>query len=431
MQLNLDIATEHVRIGGEDAPGRLDLTGQWVDFYALLSLSLLGPDPLAQVTADALARVGPWRHKASASVGKEVARHLSDLARRDLGGMIACTSKTRAWRLALPPGRLVLRPDRVAVRTWLDGRVARPADSDGWIGTVRTLVDVSTVLQQGDGEDALRRLDGLPALEPGLAPALEAWSALLRGRALQLYDEDDDRLHELHDRWCGRVDAPGRATGVRLRAMLARRHRFEDPEATRASLAKVAADLELRGDVGSLAVVENVMGLLARRAGQPGAAASHLLRAAALFGISGDHPALQGALFNLAICRRDALRGAGRPPDEAVLDLIELCRLVCARFGVGNDSAQAEIAGAEWAFEMGDLARARRYLETAAALLGTIDAIYDQAYFLEVRAQIAGAEAGREGDRRRDLRSARGLYLRAGDRVAAKRVERLLEHVAG
>jgi hypothetical protein len=169
------------------------------------------------------------------------------------------------------------------------------------------------------------------------------------------------------------------------------------------------------------------MGLLARRAADPTTGADHHLRAAALFGVGGDYPSLQAALFNLAICRRDTLEQQGRLPDEGVLDALEMCRLVCATFGVGRDSAQAEIAGAQWAHEMGDTARARRYLAEAEGLLRTIESTYDHAYFLEVRARIDHADSGGAGDPARDLRTARRLFARVGDARGVARVRGLLK----
>jgi hypothetical protein len=92
------------------------------------------------------------------------------------------------------------------------------------------------------------------------------------------------------------------------------------------------------------------------------------------------------------------------------LELVEMCRFVCTRFGVGNDSAQAEISGAAWALEMGDTARARFYLGEAERLLQTIESTYDQACFFEVRATLDRADPRPGGDPLRDLRTAEDLF---------------------
>lgn len=422
MKLLIDVHGERVELGS------IELRGQWVDFYALLALARTEQnDPDAYVTAATVSRVGPWRHKAAGSVGKEVSRHLATLAGNQLDSAIGFQGRTRMWRLELPPGALTFTPDRHTVQAWLDARSRSSEPTGEWMDLLRALIDAAVALQHGNAEATLDGLSPFAQTASSLEPALAAWTALLRGKAsLQHDDEDDDLLSRLHDTWSNRVDAPGRAVGVRLRTYLVHRYRFEAPAATMASLGKLAADLELRGDIGSLAMLENVMGLLARRAGDPADGAARHLRAAALFGIGGDFPSLQAALFNLAICRREALQREGSPPDEGVLDLVEMCRLVCARFGVGDDSAQAEISGAQWAHEMGDATRARRYLADAERLLQRIESTYDQACFLEVRALIDHADPGSAADPLRDLRAAEALFTKVMDMDSVARVHRTL-----
>lgn len=423
MELSIDVDAERVRLG------ETDLHGQWVDFYAVLALARTeAADPLAFASAEALSRVGPWRHKAAASVGKEVARHLKQLARSGLDRAIACHGRTRAWRLEIAPQDIRFAPDREAVRAWVHARSLGAHQQDGWTGDVRMLVEATATLQHGEAEAAMELLGGLSKAPGRAEPALEAWSALLRGRAAFLHeDEDDELLSKLHEAWGGRTDAAGRAVGARLRTFLAIRHRFEDPETTLASLTKLAADLEIRGDIGSLGAVENVLGLLVRRVGDPASGAAHHLRAVALFGIAGDYPLMQAALYNLALCRRESLGQAGQPPDEAVLELVELCRLVCARFGVGSDSALAEISGAQWSLEMGDVERARRYLDAAEVLIKRVESTYDQACFLEARAQLELAAPTGGSNPARDLRAAELLFLQAGDQEAATKVRSAAE----
>jgi hypothetical protein len=286
-------------------------------------------------------------------------------------------------------------------------------------------------IQGGDADGALRWLDRLPETLDDVEPALEAWSVSLRARAAaQFYDEDDEVLSQLDERWSDRTDAPARAVSARIRALMALRYRFETPAATLASLGKVAAELERRGDIGSLGAVMNVMGLLARRMGDPDSGAANHLRAVALAGISGDYPSLQATLYNLALCRRAILARRGKPPDHAVFTLVDLCQRVCARFGVGGDSALAEISGAEWALEAGDLARARRYLDQAEALVRGLDATYDQACFLEIRADVERADPRGQADPSHDLRTAEALFSKVGDEAAAARVRKKLASLA-
>jgi hypothetical protein len=425
MDILVDIKTGVVRIG-ERA-----LTGQWVDFYALLGLARSDETAAeAPVTADTLARTGPWRHKAASSVGKEVARHLAWLSRNGLEGVVECQGRTRSWRLGVPSATIRFEPDRSAVAAWIEVRSQVEGSGSGWIEGLQKLVEATAELQRGRAESAIDLLRSVPESLAGCEPALQAWRALLCGRAFAQSDEDEE-LYRSIDEWSARSDAAGRAVGARLRAVAAFRHRFQEPAATLASLVKLAAELELRGDIGSLAVLLNVMGLLARRSGHPEAGAAHHLRAAALFGIAGDYPSLQGALFNVSICRREILHRQGQPPDEQTLALVDMTRSVCRAFGVGRDSAQAETAGAEWALEMGDVARARGYLEEAEELIKTLESTIDQAYFLEIRARVELADPTGKSDPAHDLRSAERLYEAAGDLESAARVSRARRRLCG
>jgi hypothetical protein len=421
MLVLVDVKAGVVQIGSKS------LSGQWVDLYALLALAAVdGSAAGPHVTAEALARTGPWRHKAIPSVGKEVARHLAWLSRNGLEGVLGSYGRTRSWRLRLEPESIRFVPDREGVQAWVLARTQTITCDKGWLDGLRALIDATAELSRGRAEqvlDILGAADATPERLGSSEPALRAWGALLTGRALAQADEDD-ALHVLIEEWSARADAASRAVSARLRAVAAFRHRFSDPSATMASLVKLAAELELCGEIGSLAVIVNVMGLLARRAGQPEVGMAHHLRAAALSGIVGDYPQLQGAVFNMSICLREILRREGRPPDKQILALVDMTRFICAKFGVGGDSAQAETAGAEWSVEMGDAARARTYLAEAEGLIKTLESTFDQAYFLEVRAAVELFDPTGESDPAQDLRASARLYEDARDNASAARVAR-------
>jgi hypothetical protein len=416
--LLIDVEAKGVQLG--DAV----LHEQWVDFYAVLALAQLEGDDEAYVSADELARIGPWRHKVAASVGKEVARHLTWLARQGAAHVVADRGRTKAWRLAVPATSVCLRPSGAHVAAWIANRSAQPAAQETWVADLERLVTATAALHQGEAEAAFEQADA-PIAYAG-EPALAAWSALIAGRAALQHD-DQDRLLDLYEGWRRRTDAVGKTVGSRLRALMAYKNRFTDTAGAMTTLRRLAADLEAGGDVSALASVLNIMGLLAMRLGDVRAGAEHHLRAAALFGIVGDYPSLQGALFNLANCRRRAQLHAGGPPDEAVFKLVELCRLVCKRFGVGADSAQAEIFAARTAFEMGDIPRARRYLTDAEVIVEWIEASFDQACFLLLRAEIEYAHPLGVHDPLRDLQTAERLFLDVADDRSAAEAQRLFK----
>jgi len=421
MKLLVDVEAPRVQIG------TVELGGQWVDFYALLALARTERvNPQAYVSAEEVARLGPWRHKAIASVGKEVARHIHRLKREGMDHVVQCLGRTRAWRLGMNPRSLQFYPDRDTAQRWTLARSRSAPRALARVEDLRALVEATLALQRGEAEATVSSLEGRPAIDGD--DALAAWSALLRGRAAHQLD-DEDLLEGILETWSERIDAPGRAVGARLRAIVAYRHRFEAPSSALASLGKLAARLELGGDISTLGIVVNVLGLLVRRTGDPDAAAAHHLRAAAIFGMIGDYSSLEGSLFNIALCRRETLGRAGRMPDEDLLALVDLCRLIDTCFGVGGDSAQVETTGAQWASEMGDMERARSYLRAAEKRVRTIESTFDQAYFLATRARIELAQPDGTSDPVRDLRAAERLFTEIGDEASASMMRRMLKAI--
>ncbi|WP_438002923.1 hypothetical protein WME89_28830 [Sorangium sp. So ce321] len=280
------------------------------------------------------------------------------------------------------------------------------------------------MLYEGKFDQVLSHLE--QPVDASMEPAVEAWAALIRGRAAY-HGKEDALLSALHEAWARRADGPGRTVGARLRALVSAANRFDKPEAELRALSRLAAELELRGDTAALGSVLNVMGLLARRAGDTSGAMTYHLRAVVLLGVCGDYPSLEGALMNLANCRRESLQKNNQPIDEVVFMLVELARLVCSRLGVGINSAQTEVAAAQWALEAGDGQRARYYLREAKTIVERIDNILDQACFHFARARIELAFPDGGSDPLRDLRTAARLFEEAGDRMALDETKRLLK----
>ena len=398
---------------------------QWLDFYAILALSRTDEATSASfVSADTVSRIGPWQHKAPASVGKEVARHLVRLDEQSLGKLLGSRGKTRTWRLTIPAKSIRFVPGREEVARWVESRSLRARDEHAWVGDLRRLVEATLSLYEGDAERALSHLE--QPVDASMEPAVEAWAALTRGRAAYRCGEDE-LLSALHEAWLRRADGAGRTVGAKLKALVSLRNRFEKPDSVLRSLSRLAAELELRGDTAALGSVVNVMGMLSRRAGDPESAMTYHLRAVVLLGITGDYPSLEGALMNLANCRRESLQIANQPIDEAVFTLVELSRLVCRRLGVGIDSAQTEVAAAQWALEAEDEQRARYYLREAEVIVKRAGDTFDLGCFHFARARIEHAFPDGTSDPIKDLRIAEKRFEEAGDRMALAETRRLLK----
>jgi hypothetical protein len=213
----------------------------------------------------------------------------------------------------------------------------------------------------------------------------------------------------------------GDAVRDRLAAQRALASRFSTPRAAVRALGKIASRVEARGDLATLGVVTNTLGVLYRRIGEIRAAAALHRRAIGLASVSGDYRTVQAAIFNLALCRYRVRKDAGLPPDEHMIHLAELCERVANRFGVGNDSAQAPSTAALWASQLGKCSDAQRHLRSAEALIEKIASTWEQGYFHEVRARIARNCPSPGVDPSRDFRTAAILFEKAGDTAAARR----------
>jgi hypothetical protein len=160
MKVYVDVVKERVRLG------KLSLEGQWVDFCALLAVSRCeGPDPDRYLSAEELARVGSWRHKAATSVGKDVARHLGKLARAGSGGLVHHRGRTQAWRLAVAPPAIKLLPGPDTVRAWLTARSVGDVRLDHHVGALQALVEATLELSGGAADAARKLLAASSALD--------------------------------------------------------------------------------------------------------------------------------------------------------------------------------------------------------------------------------------------------------------------------
>jgi hypothetical protein len=333
--------------------------------------------------------------------------------------------RTRCWRLKIQPEDIEFVPDRDVVVGWLETRLPKLEQVDAWVEELEALVSAQIALQRGQAEVA-RDLTRTHAF--GTHPEFEAWLGLLDARATDIYispQENDLALDVLLDQWSERTDVLGRSIAARIAARVALRRRFSEPDVQLSWLSKIAADLEHSGDIGALAVVLNVQGILLTRSGLPERACYYHCRAAALFGIVGDYNSLQGTLFNLANCRVKALAKTGENPDARSFDLLELSKKVCQTFNVGQDSVQTEISGCHWCVDAGDYEGARVFLESGKVVVDALDSEFDQACYLLARGRLTLIDPGR-GDPTHDLQASRRLFVKVGDHATLAWIDELL-----
>ena len=347
---------------------------------------------------------------------------------RRLAGVVQHDGATRRWRLAIQAGSIRVRPTKQALRKWIHDRSRVDIDDVEWVRDLRLVIEATADFHLGRAESALARLDRLGGRFSRGNPSFEAWVTLVTESARLDY-LDQRELSQAWRRWTKPATRLEQSVRARLAAMLARARRFVEPERTFRPLAKIASALDRRGDVASLAVVLNVLGFLARRAGDPELGADFHRRAIGLSGIVGDYRTLQSGLFDVALCRRKLRTQAGQSPDSAMFDLVDLCLFVCDRFGVGADSAQAEISAAHWSIELKEFDKARRYLQRAHTIIKNVDSLWEQAYLLYIRSELELASRTGTYDPIKDLVTAERLFRNAGDPGTAREAARLRRRV--
>lgn len=403
--ITVDLKEQLVRI---DA---LTLRGKWVDFYALLASKRLELATTEQfVPAEQLLEIGLWQNKTLLTLRKEVWAHIENLRRRNLSHVILSRGKTLAWRLAVPISSVSLSPDLRTLERWIEERAFREV-SEAAAATVPLLVEAHATAHHGARAKARAILARIPA---GRDPALNAWFSLVEARTAPDGEEGETTLDRLHHDWSALPGALARSIAWRTLTIAEYRRRWEDADSTRRTLRRLASDIERHGDVGALAMVCNVLGMLARKVGSYREAESQHLRAVVLSAVNEDFHTLQGALFNVAHARHDRLRTEGRPNDSVVYAYVDACLAVCDHFRVGADEVEAEVSAASWAANDGRIALARAYLERAAGLIPRIDSKYEHACFYAARAVVSLADGVSRRAVIEDFRLAQRLFDEVG-----------------
>jgi len=349
------------------------LHGQWVVFYLAMALrARAGDAPSPFLAAQELYLLGAWPSKKFESVGKEVARHLQDLAEEGMGEFVLHDGRTKRWRLGLPPQQVRFLPTLERCENWLrqqqldplGGIEKIPRPILAWISaTTRALIR----LEQGRIQEGLDLVRAAKAENAGsvLLGAIAELVELRLCAKLGEYPDPDD--WEYLSQCEGNI---GKTLLIRASLAQALAPDFDTLGAAIENLRKVTTRLQLLPDINGLGNAYNALGVLFRRNGQPDLAEKCLRYAIALLIASFDIPILQAALFNLG----HALSKVAVDDDELreALRLIELDREICYALGLGKDSAQGEIVAGTICLELDDLPEAERWLQEGRKIAETL-----------------------------------------------------------
>ncbi len=379
------------------------------------------------VTARDVHALPAWSAMAQESVGKQIARQIDTLRMRGFD-LIEWRHKTINWRLKPGHWELAAPFTHTAARDFLDHRKASATrrfatvpldDMTRWAMNSATATVAITAGHVAKGYAALKS-----AYAATDHPDLLAISDILATRIGQ-------RLERAHDPVPGNL---GRypsvfELSVEARRMAAYAIRSESSawEGQVKELLRLLPRLSGIGSLNSTAYVLNGIALLLRRLGRHEEALNHIHEAVPLAIFSGDLTLIQSVFFNLGnilseLRRTDPARVAPADPSA----LLEMDVAIRRTFGLGKDSAQAELLLAYLALEDGALDRAADWLAESAALIELNRIPNDRALFHRIAGLLSLARAPGNTDGLKELEKAITLFQQVGNRAAAARVS--LEH---
>jgi len=370
-QITIDISEETVTLTKTDTCRVLHR--QWVIFYLAMALRSQSDDATSPfLEAQELYLLGTWFSKKVESIGKEVARHLQDLAEDGMGEFVLHDGRTKRWRLGVLPQQVAFLPSLERCELWfrqqqldpLGGIEKIPRPILAWISsTTRALIR----LQQGQIEEGLDlvRVAKAKNADSILLGAIAELVELRLCAKLGEYPDPED--WEYLSQCEGNI---GKTLLIRASLAQALAPDFDHLGEAIESLRKVTTRFQSLPDINGLGNAYNALGVLFRRNGQPELAEKCLKYAIALLIATFDIPTLQAALFNLGhALSKVAVDDEGL---REALRLIELDREISYALGLGKDSAQGEIVAGTICLELDDLAEVERWLQEGRKIAETL-----------------------------------------------------------
>lgn len=398
----------HLQILSNDPPGVVlngpslerHLSGKARSLFLLLAAESASD---RHILRDEVHALPDWHGMAPESVGKQVARLIDTLAAEG-HDLVEWQQKTNGWRL------------KPVVRTSIDEdtrqRARKALAAMDWHNWARfaaapvpeivpwALGNLQAILAMTAGEADTSYAQLRASFESAGHQDLLAISNVLATRVGQRLEQPHLPVPPVRNRVRSVFEA---AVEHRRRAAYAVRAPAAEWPRLRIDLEESLNETSASGDLTTLAVVLNACAVLDRRLGSHESALACIKEALPLAIFSGDLILMQNVLFNFGnilseVQRKDPSAFAGVDP----LALLEADMAIRSRFGIGKDSAQAELLVAYLAWERGDIPRAHTALASAKPIIAVNRSAADKALYLRVEGLIlndsadpADQEAGR------------------------------------
>lgn len=412
--IDLVIDAAHGQIRLESADSSLVVRGKMAEFLCQLMVQN------DWVSANAVHALPGWRTMAMASVGKQISRQIDTLIARGFD-VLDWTGKTVSWRLK-PQLRSGLTSSTVAAaRAWLEDReasianrfkaVALPEITQWAIHSASAMIAITSG-NVGQGYAALKQAYGATD-----HPDLLAITNVLATRIGQ-------RLETPHSpvpaNLGGNLSVFELSVEARRLAAYAIRSDSNDWAAQLLVLQRLLSRLASVGALDTKAYVLNGIALLLRRLGRHVEAVSYMQEAVPLAVFSGDLALIQSIFFNFGNILSDLRR---TQPDQMAgvdpLPLLELDIAIRRQFGLGKDSAQAELLIAYLSLEQGQLTQVDRWLAEAQAIIRLSNSLADRALFHRISGLLKLQRAPGAADGLSDLETAISLFEAVGNTASA------------
>lgn len=345
------------------------------------------------VYSDVIGLLPGWARMLPESIGKQVARMIAEHARLGIA-VIDYHQKTNGWRLSpavrqhLPKMEIDAARNIIAGLRWSADRRFGGQNTSELSQWFRHMATAMVAMTSGEANR------GLVAVKQGMGhgegDALTGIANIIASRLGQRMPTPHAPVVSDRD---GLRSPFEMAIEARRSASYAIRAQSDEWPAHLAFLEYQYAACARAGDFTTQVVLLNAMAVLSRRLGKLENALDHIKEAAPLAILSGDFFMIQAVSFNMANVLSDLHKA---DPDAcARADYIDLLRLdidIRESFGLGRDSAQAELRLALLYYETGALVDAQAMLDAANHIIGISNVAQDRALALQVQGKLQIAE---------------------------------------
>lgn len=345
------------------------------------------------VYSDVVGQLPGWTRMLPESIGKQVARMIGQHTRLGVA-VIDYHQKTNGWRLApgvradLPPAEIEAARSVISGLGWSSDRRFAAQDTSGLSKWFRHMATAMVAMTSGEADK------GLAAVKQGMlhgeGDALSGIANIIASRLGQRMPTPHAPVASEHD---GLRSPFELAIEARRSASYAIRAQSNEWPAHLASLEHQYAMCARTGDFTTQVVLLNAMAVLARRLGAKEKALVHIKEAAPLAILSGDFFMIQAVSFNMGNVLSDLYdtdSSAYSRPDY--IGLLQLDIDIRDSFGLGRDSAQAELRLAALYCESGALMEAQDMLDAANRIIVISNTAQDRALALQVQGKLEIAQ---------------------------------------